>query len=129
MTPSKPPAGLNSFGMYLAARCLSQDSELFQVVVEMLRIGWSPQQIARRLRGIWPGQPERYVSHETIYLAIYSYPGGELKRQPTSYLRQGDGKPPKRTQSNVRIRASNACPDYTRQAANRGVKTLRGRLR
>ena len=83
-------------------RRLSPDSELFQVVVEMLRIGWSPQQIARRLRSIWPGQSERHVSHETIYLAIYAYPRGELKRQLISYLRQADGKRPKRTQSNVR---------------------------
>ncbi|EPJ8754085.1 IS30 family transposase [Pseudomonas capeferrum] len=83
-------------------RRLSPDSELFQVVVEMLRIGWSPQQIARRLRSIWPGQPERHVSHETIYLTIYAYPRGELKRQLVSYLRQGNGKRRKRTQSNVR---------------------------
>lgn len=54
----------------------------------MLRIGWSPQQIASRLRRIWPDQPERHVSHETIYLAIYAYPRGELKRQLISYLRQ-----------------------------------------
>jgi IS30 family transposase len=40
---------------------LFPDSELFHVVVEMLRIGWSPQQIARRLRSIWPGQPEQHV--------------------------------------------------------------------
>jgi IS30 family transposase len=83
-------------------RRLHPDSELFQVVVEMLRIGWSPEQIAHRLRSIWPYQPERHVSHETIYLAIYAYPRGELKRQLISYLRQADGKRRKRTQSSAR---------------------------
>ena len=81
---------------------LCSGSELFQVIIEMLRIGWSPQQIASRLRRIWPDHPERYVSHETIYLAIYAYPRGELKRQLISYLRQGKGKRRPRTQSAIR---------------------------
>src|SRR3979490_1037824 len=83
-------------------RRLLPESELFQVIVEMLRIGWSPQQIARRLRSIWPDQPERHVSHETIYLPIHAYPRGELKRQLISYLRRADGKRRKRTPNNGR---------------------------
>lgn len=81
---------------------LCSGSELFQVIIEMLRIGWSPQQIASRLRSIWPDHPERHVSHETIYLAIYAYPRGELKRQLISYLRQGKGRRRPRTQSATR---------------------------
>ena len=42
------------------------------------------------------------MSHETIYLAIYAYPRGELKRQLISYLRQGKGKRRPRTQSAIR---------------------------
>jgi IS30 family transposase len=42
------------------------------------------------------------VSHETIYLAIYTYPRGELKRQLISYLRQGKGKRRPRTMSATR---------------------------
>ncbi|VVM63207.1 IS30 family transposase IS1382 [Pseudomonas fluorescens] len=70
--------------------------------MEMLRIGWSPQQIASRLRHIWPDHPDRHVSHETIYLAIYAYPRGELKRQLITYLHQGKGKRRPRTQSATR---------------------------
>jgi IS30 family transposase len=81
---------------------LSSGSELFQVITQMLCIGWSPQQIASRLRSIWPDHPERHVSHETIYLAIYAYPRGELKRQLISYLRQGKSKRRQRTQSATR---------------------------
>ena len=78
-------------------RRLLADGELFQIVTQMLRKGWSPQQIARTLKRNWPEHPERHVSHETIYLAIYAYPRGELKRQLIAYLRQGHGKRRRRT--------------------------------
>ena len=73
-------------------RRLHPDSELWQVVVKMLAKGWSPQQVAARLKIFWPDRPERHVSHESIYLAIYAYPRGELKRQLIAYLRQGKAK-------------------------------------
>ncbi len=65
----------------------------------MLAKGWSPQQIASTLKTYWPDQPERHVSHETIYLSIYAYPRGELKRQLIGYLRQGQGKRRSRTRN------------------------------
>ena len=58
----------------------------------MLAMGCSPQQVAARLKVFLPDRPERHVSHESIYLAIYAYPRGELKRQLIAYLRQGKGK-------------------------------------
>lgn len=70
------------------SKILAPDSELFQVIHSMLAKGWSPQQIAARLKDYWPDNPERHVSHETIYLTIYAYPRGELKRQLIGYLRQ-----------------------------------------
>lgn len=73
-------------------KLLAPGSELFQVVSSMLAKGWSPQQIAARLKDYWPDNPEWHVSHETIYLTIYAYPRGELKRQLIGYLRQGNGK-------------------------------------
>lgn len=73
-------------------RRLSQDSELLHVVTAMLAKGWSPQQVAARLKAYWPDRTEWHVSHETIYLTIYAYPRGELKRQLIGYLRQGKGK-------------------------------------
>lgn len=83
-------------------RILAPDSELFQVIRSMLAKGWSPQQIAARLKDYWPDNPERHVSHETIYLTIYAYPRGELKRQLIGYLRQGKSTRRTRTKSPAR---------------------------
>lgn len=80
-------------------RRLLPGSELFVVITEMLKMGWSPQQIAARLKLQWPDSPEFHVSHESIYLAIYAYPRGELKRQLIGFLRQGHGKRRLRTVS------------------------------
>jgi len=64
------------------------DTALWKVVVTGLRKGWSPEQIAGDLRVRYPDQPEQRVSHETIYLALYAHPRGELKKELLSYLRQ-----------------------------------------
>jgi len=61
------------------------------LVLTMLHWSWSPQQIAGTLRRAFPDQPERHVSHETIYTAIYAQPRGELRRQLIVCLRQGRG--------------------------------------
>jgi IS30 family transposase len=66
---------------------LHADSVLFQVVRHQLNLLWSPQQIARKLRLLWPDNPEKSVSHETIYNAIYLHPRGELKRELIACLR------------------------------------------
>ena len=55
----------------------------------MLSWKWSPQQIAATLKRVFPDQPERHVSHETIYTAIYAQPRGELRRQLVACLRHG----------------------------------------
>lgn len=49
---------------------------------------WSPQQIAAKLRAMHPDDPDRQVSHETIYAAIYAHPRGSLKRAMVEALRQ-----------------------------------------
>ncbi len=64
---------------------------LWRVVCELLLWRWSPQQIARTLRGMHPEDSSQHVSHETIYNAIYAYPRGELKTQLIALLRQGRG--------------------------------------
>lgn len=46
-------------------RRLLLGSELFQGIAKMLRRGWSPQQIAARLKQQWPDIPELQVSHES----------------------------------------------------------------
>ena len=54
----------------------------------LLRTGHSPEQIAGILRRMHPGEPDRYVSHETIYTAIYAMPRGELRTEVIGLLRQ-----------------------------------------
>ena len=50
---------------------------------------WSPQQISRRLRIEYPGDPMMRVSHETIYQALYVQGRGELRRELARCLRTG----------------------------------------
>ncbi|HET6739992.1 MAG TPA: IS30 family transposase [Kribbella sp.] len=54
-----------------------------------LRLRWSPEQIARRLREDFPDAPEMWVSHETIYQALYVQGRGALRRELTRCLRTG----------------------------------------
>jgi IS30 family transposase len=62
---------------------------VWPLVAHMLGWLWSPQQIARTLRSMWPDNPELHVSHETIYNAIYAHPKGELRKELVACLRQG----------------------------------------
>lgn len=62
---------------------------LWVIVIELLREGWSPQQISRRLRKEHPDEPEWRVSHEAIYQAIYVLPRGELRKELAACLRSG----------------------------------------
>jgi len=50
---------------------------------------WSPQQISRRLRIEFPGDPMLWVSHQTIYQALYVQGRGELRRELARCLRTG----------------------------------------
>jgi IS30 family transposase len=55
---------------------------------------WSPVQISRRLRIEFPGDPMMWVSHETIYQALYVQGRGELRRELARCLRSGRGEAP-----------------------------------
>ena len=68
---------------------LHPDGPLWPLVSHLLGWLWSPQQIARTLRSMWPDRTELHVSHETIYNAIYAHPKGELRRDLIACLRQG----------------------------------------
>lgn len=70
-------------------RKLRRDTVLWRRVRYWLERCWSPQQIADKLRDLYPDRPWLRVSHETIYTAIYAMPRGELRRQVTRLLRQG----------------------------------------
>jgi len=61
-------------------------------VASWLQKWWSPQQISRRLRIAFPGDPMMHVSHETICQALYVQGRGELRRELARCLRTGRAK-------------------------------------
>jgi transposase, IS30 family len=71
------------------ARKLLPGSPLFEYIADLLREGWSPLQIAGRLRTMDEADRPGTVSHETIYQALYALPRGELRRELLGHLRQG----------------------------------------
>ena len=70
-------------------RRLEQNPVLRERVVEDLRVWWSPQQIAGRLRSDFPTTPEMWVSHETIYKTLYVQGKGALRAEVAACLRTG----------------------------------------
>src|SRR6516165_7723161 len=66
--------------------------QLAAQVTGWLEEWWSPQQISRRLRIEFPGDPMMRVSHETIYQALYVQGRGELRRELAHCLRTGRAK-------------------------------------
>jgi IS30 family transposase len=71
------------------SRHLEDRPVLLAEVVARLEQRHSPQQIAARLRQDFPDDPEMWVSHETIYQALYVQPRGELARLVKTALRTG----------------------------------------
>jgi IS30 family transposase len=70
-------------------RHLDERPALLAEVVRRLKLRHSPKQIAGRLREDFPEDPELWVSHETIYQALYVQPRGELARLVKTALRTG----------------------------------------
>jgi IS30 family transposase len=69
-------------------RKLVAGSPWLPVVITDLKAGWSPEQMAGRLKHRHPDEPQRLVSHETIYRYIYAQPRGELRKTLIAALRQ-----------------------------------------
>ena len=60
-------------------RRVDVNGELRRVVGELLSRRWSPQQISRHLREVFPDDPAMWFCHESIYQAVYQ-PGSPLMR-------------------------------------------------
>ena len=70
-------------------RCwLSQRPVLRRLVAAKLACQWSPEQIARWLSQTFPSDPDRQVSHETIYRSLFVQSRGVLKRELLQHLRR-----------------------------------------
>lgn len=65
---------------------------LFDVITPLLRLHWSPQQIAAHLAKLHPDEAAKRVSHETIYNVIYAQPRGELRKELIACLRMARAK-------------------------------------
>jgi IS30 family transposase len=70
-------------------RKLAAGSALRGQVAVLLAEGWSPGQIAGRLKRDHPGRRELQVSHETIYQALYVQGKGSLRAEISTAIRCG----------------------------------------
>lgn len=61
---------------------------LCDLVAAKLAAQWSPQQISHWLRRAFPSDPDRQVSHETIYRSLFIQSRGVLKRELLQHLRR-----------------------------------------
>jgi IS30 family transposase len=102
---------------------LRQDAVLCARVVADLERLLSPEQIARRLRAEFPTDPERWVSHETIYKTLYVQGRGELRRELARCLRTGRAmrKPQGRLQRGARIPNMVMISERPAEVADRAV--------
>lgn len=66
---------------------LSQNQQLQRIVAVKLAQDWSAQQIAGWLTDRYPGHPEMWVSHETIYRSLFVQARGALKKELVGHLR------------------------------------------
>lgn len=69
-------------------RKIDQNTELKQFIFNKLNLRWSPDQIAKALKSVYPDNKSMHISHEAIYSYIYVLPRGSLKNELLSYLRQ-----------------------------------------
>jgi transposase, IS30 family len=92
-------------------------------VTEWLGQWWSPVQISRRLRMEFPHDPMMWVSHETIYQALFVQGRGELRRELARCLRTGRAKrrPRGHGENTGRIKDMVMISERPAEAADRAV--------
>ena len=67
---------------------IENNEKLKTYIHEHLKLSWSPEQIANRLKMEYPNSKNMQISHETIYAYLYVLPRGELKKELMANLRQ-----------------------------------------
>jgi IS30 family transposase len=67
---------------------ITASEKLRDYIYEKLKIEWSPEEIANRMRLEYPQDTTMRISHETIYCHIYCLPKGELKKELMRGLRR-----------------------------------------
>jgi IS30 family transposase len=70
---------------------LATHPALRRLVARKLAQAWSPQQISGWLKATYPSDPERHVSHETIYVSLFIQARGVLKQALQTQLRRSRG--------------------------------------
>jgi IS30 family transposase len=70
---------------------LAKNRALAGIVADMLRMLWSPEQIAGWLTHTYPNDPSLHVSHETIYRSLFIQARGALKKELLGHLRRTRG--------------------------------------
>ncbi|MDP2929060.1 MAG: IS30 family transposase [Candidatus Omnitrophota bacterium] len=69
-------------------RKLDTNEQLRQFVFEHLNKRWTPEQIAKRLKKLYPMDITMHISHESIYSHLYLWPRGELRKIVLKCLRR-----------------------------------------
>lgn len=67
---------------------LEANEQLRNYVLEKLRLKWSPEEIAKRLKTDYATDITMRASYETIYTYLYCLPRGSLKKELLKCLRQ-----------------------------------------
>ncbi len=61
---------------------------LLKIILEHLLLRWSPEQVAKKLKFLYPDDQAMQVSHETIYRYVYVYARPKLRKHVVAYLRR-----------------------------------------
>lgn len=69
-------------------RKLEENDKLRKIVIKYFKLRWSPEQIAKRLKYLYPDDMTMHISHESIYSYIYIHPRNNLKRELVNHLRR-----------------------------------------
>ncbi len=69
-------------------RKLDVNEPLRRFVFNHLDMRWTPEQIAKYLKAVYPMDVTMHISHETIYSYLYLWPRGELRKVILKCLRR-----------------------------------------